>query len=50
MGSTSTRRATVSRLDMNDEFHNDGAIVEARLAWVKADWHPPLTDCRLDLE
>ena len=50
MGSTSIGRATVSRLDMNDEFHNDGAIVDARLAWVKADWHPPLTDCRLDPE
>jgi hypothetical protein len=34
-------RATLSRLDMNDELHNDAAIVEARSAWVQVGWHPP---------
>ena len=43
-GKTAIGRATSVRLDLNDESHNDGAIVRARRLWVKAGWHPPVGD------
>ena len=38
-GKTAIGRATCTRLDLNDESHNDGAIVRAQSSWVKVDWH-----------
>ena len=46
LGVTAIGRATVSRLDLNDALHNDGAIVKARAAWVGVGWHPPKGDPR----
>ena len=43
-GKTAIGRATSVRLDLNDESHNDGAIVRARRLWGKAGWHPPVGD------
>ncbi len=48
VGMTPVGRATCDRLDLNDDFHNEGAIVIARRFWVKAGWHPPLEDPRLN--
>jgi hypothetical protein len=39
-------RATVNRLDLNDEVRGSGEIMRARKAWVKVGWHPPSTDSR----
>jgi len=44
VGITSVERATCDRLDVNDEFHNEGAILRARALWIKAGWHPPAND------
>lgn len=44
IGLTPVGRATVQRLDLNDEFHNDGFIVKARRFWILGGWHPPSTD------
>lgn len=44
LGTTSTGRATCSRLDLNDEFHDDGFIQKARQFWVQGGWHPPQED------
>lgn len=46
LGTTAIGRATVERLDVNDERHNDGAIVQARALWVQVGWHPPSGDPR----
>jgi hypothetical protein len=46
LGTTSIGRATCQRLDLNDDFHNQGAILKARQLWVMAGWHPPLDDPR----
>ena len=35
VGTTPTGRATCNRLDMNDERHNDGAIVKAQGLWLQ---------------
>jgi len=43
-GMTPTGRATCSRLDLNDQQQNDGAIVKARRLWLQGGWHPPLDD------
>ncbi|MDS3862399.1 HNH endonuclease signature motif containing protein [Thermosynechococcaceae cyanobacterium BACA0444] len=43
-GKTSTGRATCNRLDLNDQEHNDGAIVKARSFWIRGGWHPPSDD------
>jgi len=43
-GKTSIGRATCDRLDLNDQDHNDGAIVKARRFWIRGGWHPPLDD------
>jgi hypothetical protein len=45
-GITPVGRATCSRLDLNDDQHNDGAIVKARQLWIKGGWHPPSNDPR----
>jgi hypothetical protein len=42
-GKTSIGRATCDRLDLNDQAHNEGAIVKARL-WIRGGWHPPPDD------
>lgn len=44
IGTTSCGRATCQRLDLNDDFHNEGSIVKARRLWVKGGWHPPNND------
>ena len=41
---TSVGRATNNRLDLNDEFHNDGFIQRARNFWIRGGWHPPRED------
>jgi hypothetical protein len=46
VGTSPIGRATCSRLDVNDERHNDGAIMTARRLWVKGGWHPPVDDPR----
>jgi len=37
-------RATIERLDMNDEHHDDGSIQRARRLWIRGGWHPPSAD------
>jgi hypothetical protein len=44
VGITPTGRATCSKLDFNDEFHNRGFIQEARQLWMQGGWHPPKDD------
>lgn len=44
LGMTAIGRATISRLDLNDDLHNNRAIIEARAAWVHVGWHPPKDD------
>jgi hypothetical protein len=41
---TSLGRATVDRLDVNDEHHDDGSIQRARRLWIRGGWHPPAND------
>ena len=40
-------RATLHRLDMNDDWHDDGSIVRARRLWIRGGWHPPSQDPQL---
>jgi hypothetical protein len=47
MGITPTGRGTCDRLDLNDLYHNEGAIIRARRLWIRAGWHPPSNDPRL---
>ena len=49
MGITSTGRGTCDRLDLNDRYHNEGAIIRARRLWIRAGWHPPSSDPRQNL-
>lgn len=44
VGTTPTGRATVARLDLNDERHDDGFIRVSRALWVQGGWHPPVSD------
>ena len=44
MGQTPTGRATIERLDLNDERHDDGFIRVSRALWVQGGWHPPTAD------
>jgi HNH endonuclease len=46
LGITPIGRATIDRLDMNDDCHDDGAILRARRLWIRGGWHPPLNDLR----
>ncbi|MBW4580618.1 MAG: HNH endonuclease [Tildeniella nuda ZEHNDER 1965/U140] len=47
-GVTSIGRATVERLDMNDNYHDDRSIQRARRLWIRGGWHPPQQDpCQL---
>ncbi|WP_249065344.1 HNH endonuclease [Argonema antarcticum] len=46
LGMTPTGRSTCSRLDLNDDFHDDGFIQESRQYWVEVGWHPPRNDPR----
>jgi hypothetical protein len=43
-GKTPTGRATVARLDFNDERHDEGFIRVSRALWVQGGWHPPVSD------
>ncbi|MBD2162586.1 HNH endonuclease [Limnothrix sp. FACHB-1083] len=43
-GKTPIGRATCDRLDLNDQTHNEGAIVNARRLWIQGGWHPPTED------
>lgn len=50
IGNTPTGRATVSRLDLNDSrYLEKDSIRNTRSLWVKAGWHPPSSDEKLDL-
>jgi hypothetical protein len=44
VGLTEIGRATCSRLDVNDDEHDDGSIIRARRLWQRGGWHPPPTD------
>lgn len=44
IGITSIGRATIKRLDMNDDIHDDGSILRARRLWIRGRWHPPNSD------
>ncbi len=44
LGITAMGRATIERLDMNDDCHDDGAIQRARRFWIRGGWHPPAHD------
>lgn len=46
IGVTPTGRATCQRLDLNDEFHDDGFIQTSRQVWVGVGLHPPGDDPR----
>jgi HNH endonuclease len=37
-------RATLMRLDLNDDRHDDGSICRARRLWIRGGWHPPSQD------
>jgi hypothetical protein len=37
------------RLDLNDQDHNEAAIVKARRLWIRGGWHPP-SDEQLTIE
>ncbi|PSB21597.1 HNH endonuclease [Phormidesmis priestleyi ULC007] len=37
-------RATINRLDINDDRHDDGSIRRARRLWMRGGWHPPNHD------
>jgi HNH endonuclease len=41
---TSIGRATLKRLDLNDDWHDDGSIQRARRLWIRGGWHPPTDD------
>ena len=43
-GKTPIGRATCDRLDLNDQGHNEGAIVKSRRLWMQGGWHPPSND------
>jgi hypothetical protein len=44
IGVTSIGRATIQRLDINDDWHDDGSIKRARRLWIRGGWHPPAND------
>jgi 5-methylcytosine-specific restriction endonuclease McrA len=44
VGVSKIGRATCKRLDMNDDEHDEGAILKARRLWLKGGWHPPSAD------
>ena len=46
-GITPIGRATIDRLDLNDDFHDDGSIQRARRLWIRGGWHPPTEDPKL---
>lgn len=41
---TAIGRATLNRLDMNDDWHDDGSIQRSRRLWIRGGWHPPTED------
>ena len=43
-GLSAVGRATCKRLDINDDEHDEGAIIKARRLWLRGGWHPPETD------
>ncbi|NJN30457.1 MAG: HNH endonuclease [Synechococcales cyanobacterium RM1_1_8] len=44
LGTSPIGRATINRLDMNDDRHDDGSIRRARRLWLRGGWHPPSDD------
>lgn len=44
VGMTPRGRATIARLDLNDERHDNGFIRASRALWVLGGWHPPASD------
>jgi hypothetical protein len=44
IGTTAIGRATLERLDLNDERHDNGFIRVSRALWVQGGWHPPTSD------
>jgi HNH endonuclease len=49
VGITAVGRATVIRLDLNDEVKGNGKIIRTRMLWVSVGWHPPDSDRQLDV-
>lgn len=47
VGLTEVGRATVIRLDLNDEVKGNGKIIRTRTLWVSVGWHPPAIDRQL---
>jgi hypothetical protein len=47
VGITEVGRATLIRLNLNDEVKGDGKIIRTRTLWVSVGWHPPITDKQL---
>jgi hypothetical protein len=50
IGLTPIGRATLNRLDMNDDRHDGGSIRRARRMWIRGGWHPPDADRQWELE
>ena len=49
MGNSPTGRATIARFDLNDSrYLEKDSIQNTRSLWVKAGWHPPASDPKLD--
>jgi len=49
IGNSPEGRATVSRFDLNDSrFLEKDSIRNTRSLWIKAGWHPPSSDSKLD--
>jgi hypothetical protein len=44
VGITPIGRATIQRLDVNDDWHDDASIQRARRLWIRGGWHPPIND------
>ena len=41
---TSIGWATLNRLDLNDDRHDDGSIQRSRRLWMRGGWHPLIGD------
>lgn len=46
LGVSPVGRATCSRLDLNDDLHDDQFIMRVRMLWARGGWHPPADDPR----
>jgi HNH endonuclease len=46
LGISLVGRTTCIRLDLNDDYHDEGSIRKARRLWLRGGWHPPDQDPR----